>query len=240
MYRPYPTLDVFPVAEKSRFPGWYSPPSYLFLYNKFFTVQRYLPSQFHFTVTTRTTGGVISRVLGGVIIRVLGVIITVLGVISRVLGGVIITVLGVIIRVLGVIITVFGGVIIRVLGVIITVLGVIITVLGVIIKVLGVIIRVLASIAVDCEFEPRSGETKHLTMKLVFAVSPLRTQTKGVGTKTYWLGIKKCVQVERHVCSRTVVLVSQHYSYQIKRVSLVQSLHNHYFIEYNMFSPRYS
>ena len=124
MYRPYPTLDVFPVAEKSRFPGWYSPPSYLFLYNKFFTVQRYLPSQFHFTVTTRTTGGVISRVLGGVIIRVLGIIITVL--------------------------------------------GVIITVLGVIITVLGVIIRVLASIAVDCKFEPRSGETKHLTMKLLF------------------------------------------------------------------------
>ena len=164
MFRPYPTLYVFPVAGKSRCPGWYSPSSYLFLYlttTIFYSTKTssFLVS-FHCNKNNNRTG--------------------------------------------------------------------------------GVIIRVLASIWVDCEFEPRSGQAEHLTIKLIFVASPLRMQSKGVRANTCWLDMKKGVQVERHVCSRTVLLVSQHYKYQIKRVSLVQRLHNHYFIEYNLFSTRYS
>ena len=65
-------------------------------------------------------------------------------------------------------------------------------------------VRVFASSAVDCEFEPQSGQSK--TKKMVFVSSPQRMQHKGerlVDSKSGY-----CVRVGRYVYPRTVVSVS--------------------------------
>ena len=47
-----------------------------------------------------------------------------------------------------------------------------------------VMVRVLILSAVDRGFEPRSGQTKEKTMKLVFVAPPLSTQHQEARAKT--------------------------------------------------------
>ena len=49
-------------------------------------------------------------------------------------------------------------------------------------------VSVFASSAIDCGYEPRSGQTKEYNM--VFVASSLRTQHSGERAKIGWLGIR--------------------------------------------------
>ena len=72
----------------------------------------------------------------------------------------------------------------------------------------GVMVSMLASIGVDCGFEPRSGQTKDYQICICcfsFEHTVLRSKSKD------WLTgnqDKRCVRVELHVSSQTVVSVS--------------------------------
>ena len=69
----------------------------------------------------------------------------------------------------------------------------------------GVMVSMLTSSAIDCGFEPWSGQTKDYKIGICcFSAkhAPLRREQRLVGSE-----LEKCVRVELHVYTRTVVSV---------------------------------
>jgi hypothetical protein len=65
-------------------------------------------------------------------------------------------------------------------------------------------VSVFALSTIDREFEPRSNQTKTIT--LVFAVSPLSTWLSGVRAKSGWLGIRTmCPTIATYIYPQTDV-----------------------------------
>jgi len=101
----------------------------------------------------------------------------------------------------------------------------------------GVTVSMLTSSAVVHGIKPLSGQTKDYK-SCVCCFSVKHAVFRGESKDWFSQESDWCVQVKRHVYSRTVVSVSRHYQDLIKHVGLVQSRHHH-LIECNL-SPWYS
>ena len=91
-------------------------------------------------------------------------------------------------------------------------------------------VSVLTSSAVDCDFEPRQGQTKGYEIGIC-CFSTKHTVLKGERAETGWLGNRD--NVSQWVYQQTVVSVNQHYENPTtgKCVGLVQSGPHHHLIE---------